>query len=63
MEKRKWPWKKKSSERGGGESESSESISSHSERFSDEQVHLSSIFFLRLTCLKMMQLMDCYIHS
>ncbi|KAH6835286.1 hypothetical protein C2S53_014992 [Perilla frutescens var. hirtella] len=37
MEKRKWPWKKKSSERSGGESESSESISSHSERFSDEQ--------------------------
>ncbi|XP_047977105.1 filament-like plant protein 3 isoform X2 [Salvia hispanica] len=37
MEKRKWPWKKKSSEKSGGESESSESISSHSERFSEDQ--------------------------
>ncbi|CAL1362397.1 unnamed protein product [Linum trigynum] len=37
MEKRKWLWKKKPSERGGGETESSGSISSHSERFSDDQ--------------------------
>ncbi|KAK6115586.1 hypothetical protein DH2020_007855 [Rehmannia glutinosa] len=37
MEKRKWPWKKKSSERSPGESESSGSFSSHSERYSDEQ--------------------------
>ncbi|XP_042058881.1 filament-like plant protein 3 isoform X2 [Salvia splendens] len=37
MERRKWPWKKKSSEKSGGESESSESISSHSERFSEDQ--------------------------
>ncbi|KAJ9146300.1 hypothetical protein P3X46_028582 [Hevea brasiliensis] len=37
MEKRKWLWKRKSSERSLGETESSGSISSHSERFSDEQ--------------------------
>ncbi|KAG8633121.1 filament-like plant protein isoform X2 [Manihot esculenta] len=37
MEKRKWPWKRKSSERSPGETESSGSISSHSERFSDDQ--------------------------
>ncbi|PIN00299.1 hypothetical protein CDL12_27195 [Handroanthus impetiginosus] len=37
MEKRKWLWKRKSSERSPGESESSESFSSHSERYSDEQ--------------------------
>ncbi|GER38732.1 hypothetical protein STAS_15256 [Striga asiatica] len=37
MEKRKWPWKKKLSERSPGESESSGSFSSHSERYSDEQ--------------------------
>ncbi|KAL6504541.1 hypothetical protein OROGR_026464 [Orobanche gracilis] len=37
MEKRKWPWRKKSSERSPGESESSGSFSSHSERYSDEQ--------------------------
>ncbi|XP_050230229.1 filament-like plant protein isoform X2 [Mercurialis annua] len=37
MEKRKWLWKRKSSERSPGETESSGSISSHSERFSDEQ--------------------------
>lgn len=38
MEKRKWLWKRKSSERSPGETESSGSISSHSERYSDEQV-------------------------
>ncbi|GER40326.1 hypothetical protein STAS_16991 [Striga asiatica] len=37
MEKRKWPWKKKLSEKSPGESESSGSFSSHSERYSDEQ--------------------------
>ncbi|XP_021284782.1 filament-like plant protein [Herrania umbratica] len=37
MEKRKWLWKKKSSERSPGETESSGSISSHSERYSDDQ--------------------------
>ncbi|KAF2296725.1 hypothetical protein GH714_001459 [Hevea brasiliensis] len=37
MEKRKWLWKRKSSERSLGETESSGSISSHSERFSDDQ--------------------------
>ncbi|KAH7567899.1 hypothetical protein JRO89_XS07G0180600 [Xanthoceras sorbifolium] len=38
MEKRKWLWKRKSSERSPGETESSGSISSHSERYSDDQV-------------------------
>ncbi|KAL3641749.1 hypothetical protein CASFOL_012564 [Castilleja foliolosa] len=37
MDKRKWPWKKKSTEPSPGESESSGSFSSHSERYSDEQ--------------------------
>ncbi|KAM7511080.1 hypothetical protein LguiB_009955 [Lonicera macranthoides] len=38
MEKRNWLWKRKSSEKSpGGETESSGSISSHSERYSDEQ--------------------------
>ncbi|KAL5779432.1 hypothetical protein ACOSQ2_010169 [Xanthoceras sorbifolium] len=37
MEKRKWLWKRKSSERSPGETESSGSISSHSERYSDDQ--------------------------
>ncbi|KAA8538461.1 hypothetical protein F0562_027993 [Nyssa sinensis] len=37
MEKRKWLWKRKSSEKSPGETESSESISSHSERYSDDQ--------------------------
>ncbi|XP_011069525.1 filament-like plant protein [Sesamum indicum] len=37
MEKKKWLWKKKSSERSPGESESSGSFSSNSERYSDEQ--------------------------
>ncbi|XP_065881971.1 filament-like plant protein [Euphorbia lathyris] len=37
MEKRKWLWKRKSSERSPGETESSGSVSSLSERFSDEQ--------------------------
>lgn len=37
MEKRKWLWKRKPSERSPGETESSESISSPSERYSDDQ--------------------------
>lgn len=52
MEKRKWLWKRRSSERSPGETESSESISSHSERYSDDQVggqllnyHLYVFFF------------------
>ncbi|XP_015571591.1 filament-like plant protein [Ricinus communis] len=42
MEKRKWLWKRKSSERSPGETESSGSISSLSERFSDEQDNLKA---------------------
>lgn len=38
MEKRKWLWKRISSERSPGESASSGSFSSQSERDSDEQV-------------------------
>ncbi|GMI90864.1 vesicle tethering 1 [Hibiscus trionum] len=37
MEKRNWLWKRKSSERSPGETESSGSLSSHSERYSDDQ--------------------------
>ncbi|GAV71973.1 DUF869 domain-containing protein [Cephalotus follicularis] len=37
MEKRKWLWKRKSSERSPGETESSGSISSRSERYFDDQ--------------------------
>ncbi|KAK7847041.1 filament-like plant protein 3 isoform X2 [Quercus suber] len=37
MEKRKWLWKRKSSDKSPGETESSGSISSHSERYSDDQ--------------------------
>lgn len=42
MEKRKWLWKRKSSEKSPGESESSGSISSHSERYSDDQEALKA---------------------
>uniref|UniRef100_A0A7N0U2H6 Filament-like plant protein 3 n=1 Tax=Kalanchoe fedtschenkoi TaxID=63787 RepID=A0A7N0U2H6_KALFE len=38
MDRRSWLWRRKSSEKSPGETESSGSISSHSERFSDEQV-------------------------
>ncbi|XP_027331915.1 filament-like plant protein [Abrus precatorius] len=37
MDKKRWLWKRKSSEKSPGETESSGSVSSHSERFSDEQ--------------------------
>ncbi|KAM3306104.1 filament-like plant protein [Capsicum chacoense] len=37
MEKGKWLWKRKSSDKSPGETESSGSLSSYSERFSDEQ--------------------------
>lgn len=38
MDRRSWLWRRKSSEKSPGETESSGSLSSHSERFSDEQV-------------------------
>ncbi|CAI9269011.1 unnamed protein product [Lactuca saligna] len=42
MDRRSWLWRKKSSERSPGETESSVgSISSHSERFSDDQIYLN----------------------
>ncbi|KAG5041328.1 hypothetical protein JHK82_013437 [Glycine max] len=39
MDRRSWLWRRKSSEKSPGETESSGSISSLSERFSDEQVY------------------------
>ncbi|KAH7861909.1 hypothetical protein Vadar_032529 [Vaccinium darrowii] len=42
MEKRKWLWKRKSSEKSPGDTESSESISSHSARYSDDQEALNA---------------------
>lgn len=43
MDRRSWLWRRKSSEKSPGETESTGSVSSHSERFSDDQVY---IFFL-----------------
>lgn len=37
MDRRSWPWKRKSSEKSPGETESSDSVSSYSERYSDDQ--------------------------
>ncbi|GMY12581.1 filament-like plant protein 3 [Fagus crenata] len=39
MDRRSWLWRRKSSEKSPGETESSGSLSSHSERFSDEQAY------------------------
>ena len=41
MDRRSWLWRRKSSEKSPGETESTGSLSSHSERFSDDQVTLS----------------------
>ncbi|KAL8204471.1 hypothetical protein R6Q57_010094 [Mikania cordata] len=42
MDRRSWLWRRKSSEKSTGETESSGgSVSSHSERFSDDQVYLN----------------------
>ncbi|CAK8579029.1 unnamed protein product [Lathyrus sativus] len=41
MDRRSWLWRRKSSEKSPGETESSGSVSSLSERFSDDQVYLS----------------------
>lgn len=38
MDRRSWLWRRKSSEKSPGETESFGSVSSHSERFSDDQV-------------------------
>ncbi|GMG99842.1 hypothetical protein Nepgr_001682 [Nepenthes gracilis] len=42
MDRRNWLWRKKSSEKSPRETESSGSVSSHSERLSDEQVCLNN---------------------
>ncbi|XP_052191440.1 filament-like plant protein isoform X2 [Diospyros lotus] len=39
MDRRNWLWRKKSSDKSSGETESSESVSSHSERFYDDQAY------------------------
>ncbi|KAK7282239.1 hypothetical protein RIF29_10868 [Crotalaria pallida] len=39
MDRRSWLWRRKSSEKSPGETESSGSLSSHSERFYDDQVY------------------------
>ncbi|KAI4330097.1 hypothetical protein MLD38_028404 [Melastoma candidum] len=39
MDRRSWLWRRKSSEKSPAETESSGSLSSHSERFSDDQAH------------------------
>lgn len=39
MDRRSWLWRRKSSDKSLGETESSGSLSSHSERFSDEQAY------------------------
>ncbi|KAJ7957074.1 filament-like plant protein [Quillaja saponaria] len=41
MDRRSWLWRRKSSEKSPGETESSGSVSSHSERFSDDQAYPS----------------------
>ncbi|KAF3439298.1 hypothetical protein FNV43_RR17574 [Rhamnella rubrinervis] len=41
MDRRSWLWRRKSSEKSPGETESSGSISSHSERFSDDQAYIN----------------------
>lgn len=43
MDRRSWLWRRKSSEKSPGETESSGSVSSHSERFSDEQAYPNHI--------------------
>ncbi|XP_009774512.1 filament-like plant protein isoform X1 [Nicotiana tabacum] len=43
MEKRKWLWKRKPSDKSPGETESSGSLSSHSERYSDEQLEQDAL--------------------
>ncbi|KAK7399340.1 hypothetical protein VNO78_10522 [Psophocarpus tetragonolobus] len=45
MDRRSWLWRRKSSEKSPGETESSGSISSLSERFSDEQVYPTQAAF------------------
>ncbi|KAJ0783765.1 hypothetical protein HanLR1_Chr01g0024171 [Helianthus annuus] len=49
MDRRSWLWRRKSSEKNTGETESSGgSVSSHSERFSDDQVW--STLFKLINC-------------
>jgi hypothetical protein len=48
MDRRSWLWRRKSSEKSPGETESTGSVSSHSERFSDDQVTLFCNAFVTL---------------
>ncbi|KAK9065099.1 hypothetical protein SSX86_016482 [Deinandra increscens subsp. villosa] len=44
MDRRSWLWRRKSSEKSPGETDSSGSMSSHSERFSDDQMYSNQSF-------------------
>lgn len=56
MDRRSWLWKRKSSDKSPGESDSSGSASSHSEPYFDDQVLLNTLnsFFLNLCMLEIM---------
>ncbi|CAL9764266.1 unnamed protein product [Musa acuminata subsp. burmannicoides] len=64
MDPRSWLWKRKSPEKSPGETESSGSVSSHSERYSDDQVSLwpTLIIFTacHLKCTYFFLLLDYY---
>ncbi|OAY33239.1 filament-like plant protein isoform X2 [Manihot esculenta] len=49
MDRRSWLWRRKSSEKNPGETDSTGSISSHSERFSDDQVYPTHSQLLEVT--------------
>lgn len=51
MDRRSWLWRRKSSEKSPGETESTGSVSSHSERFSDDQVTLFAMPLFHLCFL------------
>lgn len=51
MDRRSRLWRRKSSEKSPGETESSGSMSSHSERFSDDQVDGVDIVLIKFNIL------------
>lgn len=60
MDPRSWLWKRKSPEKSPGETESSGSVSSHSERYSDDQVSLWPTLIIFTACHLKCTYLFCY---
>lgn len=61
MDRRSWLWRRKSSEKSPGETESSGSVSSYSERYSDDKVLSAGSFGSSVLLFSIFQFFDSFL--